>query len=155
MNNLSPELLAQLYSQESSDPFLTLLTLSHDSFDDIRLVNNTENVTSNGLVYQSFPFKLTLPVDDGETSRQVTIDFDNVGLELISEIRTVTDFIDVKLDMVLASLPDETQIEIGELKIQSISYNSTKVSAVLFLDNFLNTQISSERYSPTNFPGMF
>lgn len=155
-NQLSPELIAQLYSQESDDPFLTLLTLSHPSFSqDIRLVNNTENITSNGLEFTAFPMKIVLPRDDGESARDVTIEFDNVALELISEIRTVTDFINVKLEMVLASLPDAVQISFDELKIQSVTYNKTRVSAKLFLDSFLNTEISSEKYTPSNYPGIF
>ncbi len=154
-NTLSAELLAQLYAQESNDPFLTLVTLSHDSFDDIRLVNNTENIISNGLEFIAFPMRITLPKDDGETLREVAIEFDNVGLELIEEIRTVTDFIDVSLQMVLASIPDEIQFSFNELKIQSITYNSKRVSAKLFMDSFLNTEISGEKYTPLIFPGLF
>lgn len=155
-NQLSPELLAQLYSQESNDPFLTLITLSHPSFpQDIRLVNNTENVTSNGLEFIAFPMKIVLPRDDGETNREVTIEFDNVSLELMTELRTVTTFIDVKLEMVLASIPDAVQMSFEELKIQSINYNKTRVSARLFMDSFLNTEISSEKYTPSNYPGIF
>jgi hypothetical protein len=154
-NNLSPQLLAQLYGQNSSDPFLTLLTLSHTSFSDIRLVNNTSDVTSNSLVYTAFPFKLVLPRDDGETSREITIDFDNVGLDLVEEIRTVTDFIDVKIELILSSIPDEVQMSFQELKIQNITYNKSRISAKLFLDTFLNTEMTSEKYTPTIFPGLF
>lgn len=155
MNTLTSQLLAQIYSQESGDPFLTLVTLSHGDFDDIRLVNNTEDIVSNGLTYTAFPMKIGLPKDDGETTREVTIEFDNVALDLISEIRTVTDFINVKLEMVLASIPDAVQISFEELKIQSLTYNKSRVSARLFLDNFLGTELSSEKYTPTNFPGLF
>jgi len=154
-NTLTPELLAQLYCQESADPFITLITLSHPTFDDIRLVNNTENITSNGLEYISFPVRLRLPMDDGETNREISIEFDNVSLELIEEIRTVTDPISVKLEMVLASIPDEVQFSFTELNIQSLSYNKTRISARLFMDSFLNTEISSEKYTPLTFPGLF
>lgn len=154
-NSLSPELLAQLYAQESSDPFLTLVTLSHPSFSDIRLVNNQEAIISRGETFQPFPMRLRLPVDDGESARYFVIEFDNVGLELIEEIRTVTDAITVKLEMILASIPDSVQISQDDLKIQNISYNKSKITANIVLDNFLNTQMTSEKYSPTNFPGLF
>lgn len=155
-NPLSNEVLAQLFSQESNDPFLTLLTLSHSSFpSDIRLVNNTEDIVSNGLTYIAFPMKIILPRDDGETTREVSIEFDNVSLELMNELRTVTTFINVKLEMVLASIPDAVQISFSELKIQNVTYNKTKVTARLFLDSFLNTEISSEKYTPTSYPGIF
>lgn len=155
-NQLSPELIAQLFAQESSDPFLTLVTLSHSSFpSDIRLVNNTVDITSRGLVFTAFPMKIRFPVDDGESVRDFSIDMDNVSLTLIEEIRSVTDFIGVKIEMILASLPDVVQISQGELRIQSLTYNAKRISAKVILDSFLNTEMTSEKYGPTNFPGLF
>lgn len=154
-NNLSAELLAQLYYQNSEDPFLTLVTLSHSNFGTVRLVNNTENIISRGEEYQAFPFKFRLPVDDGETAREVSIEFDNVSLELLDEIRSASTNIDVKLEMILASIPDEVQYSIDELKIQGVNYNKSKITAQLFLDNFLNTAMTSETYTPTLYPGLF
>ncbi len=156
MNNLSPQLIAQLLRQESDDPFLTLVTLSHSDFAaPIRLVNNSVNVISRGDTFIAFPMQIRLPADDGEKARDISIEFDNVSLELIDEIRSVTDEIGVKIEMVLASLPDEVQIELDELKIQSLNYNKSRISAAIVLDSFLTTELTSERYSPTNFPGIF
>lgn len=158
MNNLSPELLAQLYCQESNDPFLTLITLSHSSFPSpLRFVNNSVSIVSRSNTYLAFPVKIVLPADDGETDRQVSLQFDNVSLELIDEIRTVSngEQIGVKLEMVLASMPDDVQFSLEELKILSINYNQKFASAILGLDDFLNTELSSERYSPSIFRGLF
>jgi hypothetical protein len=154
-NQLSPELLAQLFAQESDDPFLVLVTISHESFDDIRLVNNTENITSRGQVFQAFPMRIRFPVDDGETLRDFNIDFDNVALDLIEEIRSVTTQMDCKIELILASMPDVVQIPVEDLKINSVIYDATKISAKIVLDNFLNVEITSERYNPSNFPGLF
>lgn len=155
-NNLSAELKAQLFSESSNDPFLTLLTLSHDSFpSDIYLVNNSESITSNGRVFEPFPVKIRLPNDDDETRKEFAIEFDNVSLELIEEIRTVTTPIRCDLEMVLASMPDEIQMIHSDLSIQSITYNKNKINAKLVLDNFLSTELSSEKYRPTNFPGLY
>jgi hypothetical protein len=57
--------------------------------------------------------------------------------------------------MVLASLPDSVEIELGELKLQNITYDQNRISGQLYLDDFLNTEVTSERYSPSNFPGIF
>lgn len=119
------------------------------------MVNNTENIISRGEEYQAFPFKFRLPVDDGETAREVSIEFDNVSLELLDEIRSASTNIDVKLEMILASIPDEVQYSIDELKIQGVNYNKSKITAQLFLDNFLNTAMTSETYTPTLYPGLF
>ena len=155
-NNLTPELLAQLYTQESNDPFLTLITLTHDSFaGPIRLVNNSEAIVSRGETFLAFPVKIQLPVDDGETGREVKIEFDNVALDLINEIRTVTTPISVTLEMVLASMPDAVQIELAELVLGNLNYNKTRISASLIMDGFLSTELTSEKYTPSAYPGIF
>ena len=103
----------------------------------------------------AFPIKIKLPVDDGETARTVTLEFDNVSLLLIEQIRTVTTAIGVNLEMILASMPDDVQYELSELSIGALSYNRTRISATLVLDGLLGTGLTSEIYSPTNFPGLF
>jgi hypothetical protein len=155
-NSLSPAMMAQLFAQESNDPFLFLLTLSHSSWgEEIYLVNNTEAITSRGKEFVAFPMSIKLPIDDGETARSFSIEFDNVSLQLIEGIRTVTTPISVKIEMILASIPDEVQMSQEELLIQNITYNKSRVVATVILDSFLNTEVTSERYGPTNFPGLF
>jgi hypothetical protein len=154
-NLISQDLLAQFYGASSNDPLLMLLTLSHPSFTTLRLVNNTEDVTSRGEVYQAFPMNIRTPSDDGESVREATIEFDNASLELMDEFRAVTTPIDAKLEIVLFSDLDTVQLSYEELKIRSISYDKNKVSARLYMDDFLNIELTSEKYTPTNFPGLF
>lgn len=153
--SLSTDLLNEFYGQESADPFLMLITLYQSSFGYLRFVNNSEEIVSNGMTFLPFPMKLTFPTDDGKTAREVEIEFDNVSLELIEEIRGSTKLIDAKVEMVLASNPDNVEIEMGELKIKHITYNQFTIRAKLRMDDFLNTELSSEKYTPTNFPGIF
>lgn len=152
---LSNKLLAEIYGQESSDPFLMLVTLSHLSFSSIYLVNNTVDIISNGNTFLAFPMKITLPQDNENASKDIRIEFDNVSRFLVDEIRAVTDPIDASIQMVLASDPDIVEVEIADLKISDISYNKSKISARLFLDDFLNTGLTSEKYEPSLYPGLF
>ena len=154
-NSLTAELLAQMFGQVSDDPFLMLVTISHADFPPIYLVNNTVDQVSRGQVYTAFPMEITLPTDDGETTREVKIDFDNVSLELIDELRTVTTPMDVKIEMVLASDLDTVQLSLEELKLRSVTYDKQKISAKLYLDSFLNVELTSEKYTPTLYPGLF
>lgn len=157
MRDLSNNTLAQLFTQSSDDPFLTLYTLDHpDWADPIYLINNTEEIISNGETYIPFPVNITLPVDDGETIRSSKITLDNVSRDLIDIIRSTTDNeISVKLQMVLASDPDTVEIELGEMKIISVQYDAQKISATLTMDDFLNTEVSGEKYTPSLYPGLF
>ena len=155
-NQLSNQLLAQLFAQGSGDPFLTLVTLSHASFSaPIRLVNNSVNIISRGDTYLAFPMKIKLPMDDGESAREVSIEFDNVSQYLLDGFRSVTTEIGVKIEMILASLPNDVQMSLEELKISSVSYSATRVSAKLMMDSFLHTEMTSEKYGPSNFRGLF
>ena len=156
MNTLTAQMLTEIYGQQSGDAFLTLLTITHDTLPTpIRLVNNTEQIISNGQTYSAFPFKIVLPVDDGESLREVALELDNTSLELINLLRTVTDPLDVNLKMILASIPNDTQYELGELKIGSITFDKSNITAKLYQDNFMSSGLTSERYTPQNFPGLF
>jgi hypothetical protein len=154
-NVLTPELRAQLYYQESSDPFLTLITLSDPLFGDIRMVNNSRNIVSRGDEYQAYPFKFTPPVDDGESARTVKIELDNTSLELMNEIRTATRPIALKIEMILASRPDEVQISLEELLIRNVSYDKNKITATVAMDGFLQIAMDAEKYTPSVYPGLF
>ncbi len=156
MRNLSAELRQQLYGQESNDPFLMLVTMQHSSFvEDILFVNDVQDIESRGLTYTAFPISITLPADDGETSKDVKMVFDNVSLELVEEFRSITTPIEVKIEMILASNPDSIQLSLEELKLRNVTYNRQTVSGVLFMDDFLNTEMNSEKYTPSTFPGLF
>lgn len=154
MNEISNELKQELFSQESGDPFLALVTLTHTTFT-ARLVNNSKDVLSRGFVYSAFPMKIRLPVDDGETARDFSIEFDNVSLDLITQLRSVTGDIGVKIELILASLPDVVQMAHEDLLVRSVSYNSQRISARIVLDSFLAVEMTSERYTPSIYPGMF
>jgi hypothetical protein len=153
-NDLSVELRRQLFKQESEDPFLTLVTLTNPFFT-ARLVNNSKDISSRGQIYSCLPMKITLPVDDGQTARSFSIDIDNVSLSLITGLRTVVGNIGVTIEMVLASMPDVVQMSFDDLSVSGITYNATKISATIIMDNFLAVAMTSEVYSPSGYPGLF
>ena len=155
-NDISNLLKQELFGQTSNDPLLSLFELSHPSFDEtIYLVNNAEDVVSNTITYTSFPLTLAMPSDDGESNRQVSISFDNVSLSLVEEFRKVTTPIDCIIRVVLASNPDNIQIEFLDLKLVSVSITSSIITARLIMDDFLHVELTSEKYTPQNFPGLF
>lgn len=155
-NQIPQSLLVELLKQESGEVVLVLLTLSHPSFGTpVRLVNNTSDVISRGQVFTAFPFSVVLPPDDGETAREVSIVLDNTSLELIGKFRSVIDEIPATVEIIMASLPDEVQRSMDGLVVRNIQYNASTISAKLSLDNFLNTELTSEKYTPSRFPGLF
>lgn len=155
-NDLNQSLINQMLRPNSPDAFLTLVTMTHPVWPEpIRLVDNSSNVLSRGQVFTAFPFKITLPADDGETAREATIILDNTSLEIIAKLRQVTNEISVKLEMIISSIPNEVQIAVEDLSIRNISYNANTISARLAMDNFLQTEMTSEKYTPAKFRGIF
>lgn len=156
MRNLTPELVSQVYSQDSGDPLLMLLTLSHPSFTNtIRLSNNSVDTVSRGNTYISYPFSFTLPIDDGESAREVSIKMDNVSLEIIREIRKISTPINVLIEMVVASNPNVLQLAMENLIMDNVQYNTQSITASLRMDGFLAIELLSEKYTPSKFPGIF
>lgn len=153
--NVSANLRGQFYDEESTDPFLTLFTLTHSSFGTIRLVNNSTDIVSNGNTFTAFPVRLKLPNDDNNTIRKVEIEFDNVSREIIDELRSVQDPIGVSLQLVLASAPSTIEIEYDELQLRAIEYTTENIKGQVLSDDFLNTTLGVEKYAPGNFPGIF
>lgn len=155
MRSFSPNLFAQMTARESDDPFLMLFTISGDGVETIRFVNNTENITSRSKEFVAFPVKLTLPMEDGDTVPSVKVVFDNVSLELVDELRAVTVPLDVKIEAVLASSPDDVEISYEQLKLGNIRCNDKTIDANLFFNDILNSAIPSEKYEPQTYPGIF
>lgn len=153
-NEISNELRAQIFKQESEDPFLTLVTISSGSFV-YRLVNNTEDISSRSNLYRAFPMKVTLPVDDGESVKDFNLVLDNASLTLIGALRSITSPIQCKIEMILASMPDTVQLSYEDLLIRAINYNGRSITAKVSLDNFLTVAMTSEKYTPSNYPGLF
>ena len=119
--------------------FLFLLTLDHDDLaSPIRVVNNVENITSNGNVYTAFPFELILPQDDGDTLPQVIISLSNVDLSLVDEIRGLTGALTVTLEIVLASSPNTIEMSIDGMKTISIQYDAQKIEATCQVEDTMN-----------------
>jgi len=155
MRALSPSLFAEMTARESSDPFLMLITISGQGITPIHMVNNTEPITSRSVEYIAFPLKVVLPVEDGDTTPIIKITFDNVSLELIDELRSITAPLTVEIEAVLASSPDTVEISYDQLKLGNITYNDQTVEASLFFDDILNSAIPSEKYEPQTYSGIF
>lgn len=103
----------------------------------------------------AFPMKIRLPADDGQSAREFQLDFDNSSLLLVRALRSVTEPIPCKLEMILASMPDIVQMSVEDLLVRSVTYTETQVTARIVLDNFLTVAMTSERYTPSLYPGMF
>lgn len=144
-----------IYAQQTGEVFLFLLELDHDSFTQpIRIVNDYNNITSNGNVYTAFPFEITLPKDSEEVSKSI-LTIDNVSRTLIDEIRSIDTGLSVAITVVLASSPDTIEVGPFNFTLTNVIYNAMVIRGDLNYENILNQNYPKETFTPQNHPGLF
>lgn len=156
--SLPSTVVEALNAQTTDNVFLVLLTVSHPDFTTVRLVNNTEDITSNGNVHSAFPFSIILPPDSEEFQPRIKVEVVNVTKLLIDEIRTIagdTDRATVDIQVVEASDPDTDLITLTNFQMVEVSYDKDKISFLLVIETFLSEPFPSKSFTPSNFPGLF
>ena len=139
---------------ETNVALLHLLTLTAQG-DVIHLVNNSEPITSNGQVFDPYPFALTLPLSDGERQTELILQIDNVDQSLTKAIRELLTPPAVKLDMVLSNTPDTIEQTIDFLRADFVSYDSLSVQFRLRPDNIMGRKFPSSKYTPARYSDLF
>jgi hypothetical protein len=143
-------------AHETDDAFLILLTITDpDSNEVVRLVNNNEDVTSRGEVFSACAFIFTFPSDDDDAPKGVTIQIDNVDQRLIDMLRSIVVPISFLVEVVIAQTPSIVEMQLPDLKMVQVQWDSNVVEATLQSDDPLNQQYPSHIYEPRTFAGCF
>lgn len=145
----------QITARDKEQAVLLLVTLSPPGFDVVRIVNNLVDITSNGEIFIALPLKVDLSVDDGKTLQTVKLTIDNVTLEMIEWVRSVTDPIPVLIQTIFSGEPDIIEQQISDLVIRNIKYDSHTIEGTLLADDDLNQTVPSDTYNSNHYPGLF
>lgn len=142
--------------QNTAEVILWLLTIEHpESGTTHRLVNNLDNVTSRGNVYQAFPFQFVLPDDDGNTLPEISIAVQDVSRELIDTLRQYANGLQITAEIILASAPDNVEFAITDLVVRNVQYGAQSVSLTAQVEDLLNQRFPADSFLPRSFAGMF
>lgn len=122
----------------------------------VRVVNDSEDVTSNGFLYIACPFRYVLPDDFEGQLPKAKISIDNVGRDLMYWIETSNggNGSNVKFLQIMRSRPDLIEAEI-EMQLQSVSVTMKEISAELGYENLLSKPAVAMQYRPENSIGLF
>jgi hypothetical protein len=154
--SLSTTAKQAIFSQETDEVFLMLLTINHsDLASPIRVANNYENVISNGNTFIAYPFYFELPGEDGESLAQVDLVITNVGKLLVEGVRSIATPLDVKLQVVLASNPDVIEAGDFDMKMHNINYDALMLKGTCIFNDLLNEPYPAGTYTPADYPGLF
>lgn len=154
--NVSATLKSAAFAQRTDKVFLVLIEIDHDDLSTpIRVVNNTENITSNGNVYQAYPFEINMLSDLKDELPKVTLTIDNVDRQIVQAVRTVSSAPDVTLSVVLADAPNTIEAGPFAMSLKNASYDAFVVSGELGAEDILNEPYPEGTFNPVDFPGLF
>lgn len=147
---------AALFSAETEEAFLVLLTLSHaDLATPMRVSSNGVDTLSRGNSFISFPFELTLPDDEENRPPRAKLAIDNVDRQIVSAIRAISSAPTLLIEIVRAAAPDTVEASFVDFKLTNVRYDSTRVEGDLTIEDFTSEPYPAATFSPSLFPGIF
>lgn len=153
--SLSSAATTSIHSQETGEVWLVLLTITHSTLPTpIRVVNNNEDITSRGNIYQAFPFEIILPSQDPDSIPKASLKFDNVDRTAISIIRGVEFPPAVTIEVILASQPDTIEVSFPNLTLRNVKYDAEAIEGELLFENLFSEPVTLTM-TPSRFPGLF
>lgn len=136
---------------------LLFLEITAPSFaETLRIVNDTRDWTSNGVLYIGVPFGFKLPDDvAGQTPRAV-LTLDNIGRGIADDLESLGPQDTVTARLMISDRADPNVIERAYiLPMMSVSVNTKTATAQCGYDSLMRQQAVRLRYNPFTAPGAF
>lgn len=151
---ISDGLKQEAWSQESNLP-LVLIEIDHaDLADPIRVVNNKENITSNGEIFVGYPFEVFLPDSKEDSPPTAKLKIDNVSREIGQAIRSISSPPSVVIRIVRMETPDIIEAEFVGMKLRHVSYDALSVEGKLEFEDLTREPFPAYTFSPANYAGI-
>ena len=136
---------------------LVLLEINHPALPQpVRVVNDTEDLVSNGNTYFGCPFRCELPDDfEGQMAR-ARLAVDNVGRDLMYWIETSNggQGSTVTMRQAMRSRPDVIEWEIT-MNLYNVTADFREISGDLGFENLFGRPAIAMTYRPDTAPGVF
>jgi len=138
----SPKILLQIDHPELATP--------------IRVINDTQSLTSNGYEYIAFPFNIVLPDDFENKLPKAQLMIDNVGRDLMYWLETTDGGAGstATFSQVMRSRPNQIEWSIT-MSLFNVSANNQYVSGELGFENLFAKPAISIQYRPDNSIALF
>ena len=136
---------------------LLFLEMSAPSMPEVlRIVNDTQNWTSNGHEYIGFPFQFKLPDDVSGQSTRAQIVVDNVGRSLTEDLERMApnETVDIRIMVSDRVNPNAYEQDI-RLPMMRVSVNASTVTVQAGDDFIMRQQAVQLRFTPHLTPGLF
>lgn len=121
----------------------------------LRLVCDNKNWTHQGNEYIGYPFRFKKPADDDNGMQEATLEIDNVGRDLMSDIEALgpNEVLKARIIITSRNTPDYEAIR-WNLPITNLSVNMQVITARCGFKYLANQQAVKRRMSPFYAPGV-
>ncbi len=146
--------LAEVSAKESR---LYLLEISHPALTEpVRVINDTQDLVSNGNNYIACPFRFVPPDDFENQLPKARLAVDNVGRDLMYWIETTSggEGSTVKCMEVMRSRPDQIETSLS-LNLYNVHVTPKEVTGELGYYNLFAKPAVALQYRPDTAPGIY
>lgn len=155
MRQVSPNMVEAITAPETSEVFLYLLEITHEDLTTpLRVVNNYENIVSNGNTYLGTSFSFTPPTMNNGTMTPAKLTIDNTDRRITEIIRSITSAAIVNASVIMVSDPDTIEFGPLELTLKDVQYNVDTVVGTLYKEMYLDEGVSNIVMDNQLFPGL-
>jgi hypothetical protein len=163
---LTPTAKAAIFSQQTEEAAVALLTITHPSTSEVWRLSNDPSVRqstdplvygthSRGQFFLFIPFSLVLPESSDESPPSARIVLSNVERELIPLLRSFHEPSTLTIEIVLSNNPDTVEVRLTDLQVLTCQYDSQQVVLSLGAPLLAVEPYPWGSFSPSAFPGLF
>jgi len=151
---VTTDLKRDAWAAESDLP-LVLIEIDHaDLTQPIRVVNDREDVISNGVTYTAFPFGISLPDDLEDAPPRARLQISNVSQEIGQAVRTISTAASVTIKVIRRDTPDIVEMDFPGLRLVNIRMDALSVEGDLEFEDLTREPFPAHIFSPAEFPGL-
>lgn len=160
--NLTENAKAAMTAPETAEVLLNLLTIYYDGVAALRVVDDKQQITSNGQTFVPCGFTVLLPDQSSDGNKTCRLQIDNADISIYKAIKSASinsvnkkKKITCDVAVIMASDPDN-YIE-GPLTFALRNINATvkAITGELYDLYMSDRKFSALTYNPEDFPGMF
>jgi hypothetical protein len=152
----SPTFNGAVFASETDKTALMLVTLKHSKLSaPLRFVHDGQNRVSRGETYQAAAFDISLPTQQADQPPTARLAICNVDKAIVEEIRGLSEFPTVTIEVILAETPDVVETSYEDMTMKDATYDALIIEGSLGYEDFLMEPYPGDTYTPAIFPGLF
>lgn len=166
MRTVSDTFRHAMFDQQTDELPVLLLTIAHpdlgsvwrlssDNADLLDFEEQLRGTISRGHNYYFFPMDVSLPEDGEDASNVIQITLDNVTREITPLLKSTVTPASVTIEIVLASAPDEVEIEFPDFELASADVDAGSVVLSLTVDTMASEPFPADNFTPSSFGGLW